>query len=325
MPQKSDPPRIPYGTTAYYAGLALSKDPDSDPIAAQIYPREAEQHVEAYETADPIGDQQYMISERLIHHYHDRALLLANDRCATYCRHCFRRHFTGNDSGKITPAQLQKACQALSIRPEIEEIVISGGDPLMLSDNEIERILKALTSINPDYILRIATRIPVVFPRRITQSLVSILQQQGSVWMVIHVNHPREITPEFSTAIQMIRGAGIPILNQAVLLHGVNDSVDIQEALSRNLLKNGIKPYYLFQGDLAAGTKHFRTSIESGLRIMDELRSRVSGMGIPTYAVDLPDGGGKIALHSGSIQRIEDGWYILLGPDNREYRYPREK
>ncbi|AFG37724.1 KamA family radical SAM protein [Spirochaeta africana] len=315
---------IPYGTTAYYAGLAASDDPNQDPIAAQIYPRPQEHSILPYESSDPIADQQYLIAERLIHHYHDRALMLVNDRCATYCRHCFRRHFTGNDSGRITPAQLSAACDALASRPQINEILLSGGDPLMLGDDELERILRALREVNPDYIIRIATRIPIVLPRRITERLTRLLAIQPGLWMVIQANHPRELTPEFSTAVARIRQSGIPLLNQAVLLRGVNDDAVVLEELFKGLLRNGVKPYYLFQGDLASGTRHFRTSIEHGLQLMDTLRSRISGMALPVYAVDLPGGGGKIPLNRETLVRTEKNWYVLQDLAGNHYRYPRE-
>ncbi len=321
---EDNPPRIPYGTTKYYAGLAASRDPYKDPIAAQIYPRREELYTAPYESDDPISDRRYMISERLIHHYQDRALLLVNDRCATYCRHCFRRHFTGNDSGRITPEQLEKACSALSERPQIAEILLSGGDPLMMGDTELKQVLTALHRVKSDFIIRIATRIPVVQPKRITGNLLNLLAEYPSLWMVIQVNHPHEITPEFSAAVLRIRRAGIPILNQAVLLRGVNDSAETLENLFRKLLQNGVKPYYLFQGDLAAGTRHFRTSIEYGLELMDTLRSRLSGMGLPTYAVDLPNGGGKIPLNRDTVVDIEPDWYVLKDLSGALYRYPRE-
>jgi len=194
----------------------------------------------------------------------------------------------------------------------------------MSPDREIELLLQALTRVNPNYTFRMATRIPVVQPNRITPELAKILGRYGTMWMVTHVNHPREITPEFRRAIDLVVRQGVPVLNQAVLLRGVNDHADTLVELFRGLLQARVKPYYLFQGDLAAGTRHFRTSIDRGLDLMDEIRSRLSGMGMPTYAVDLPEGGGKIPLDRGTVLGKEEGNYLLKGPGGKIYRYPIE-
>jgi len=204
----------------------------------------------------------------------------------------------------------------------VREILLSGGDPLMLEDRDIEHILRTLKDVNPDYIIRLCTRMPIVLPSRITEAFAEMLAGFSGIWVVIHANHPRELTPEVRTACRRLLGAGAPVLNQAVLLRGVNDDASVLEALFRGLLRFGIKPYYLFQGDLAIGTAHFRVPIERGLELMRELRSRLSGMALPTYAVDVP-GGGKVPIES-SLLRIEAEAYVLRGPDGGEYRYPRE-
>jgi len=315
--------RLPFGVSRYYAGLAHSQDPETDPIAAQFIPREKELVRLDYESDDPIGDRRYRVTERLIHHYRDRALLLVSDRCATYCRHCFRRHFTGHGGGRITADQLEEACSYLQRTPAIRELLLSGGDPLMLSDQDLAGLISRLKSVDPEYIIRICSRMPVVAPSRVTDSLARMLGETGSVWAVIHANHPRELTAEFRAAVRRLLGAGVPVLNQAVLLRGVNDSVDTLEELMRGLVRAGVKPYYLFQGDLAAGTSHFRVSLERGIQIMRELRERLSGIGLPTYAVDLPDGGGKVPVES-SLVRVEPDAYVLRGSEGIEYRYPRE-
>jgi len=315
--------RLPYGVSKYYAALAATDDPDTDPVAAQFIPRRQELVTLPVETGDPIGDNMYLVEERLVHHYTDRVLLLVNDRCATYCRHCFRRHFTGHGGGRLTEQQLDRICSYLQRTPAVQEILLSGGDPLMLSDAELERIVAQLKSVNPDYIIRICTRMPVVLPSRITPQLASALGKHGSIWAVIHTNHAREVTDEFRRAVKTFMAEGIPVLNQAVLLRGVNDDADTLEELFRSLVRAGVKPYYLFQGDLAAGTSHFRVPIERGIALMRELRSRLSGIAIPTYAVDLPGGGGKVPVES-ALLRTEDSWYVFRGPGGKEYRYPRE-
>lgn len=315
--------KLPYGVSRYYAGLSESQDPTVDPIAAQYIPRPEELVTLPYESSDPIGDNRYRVAERLVHHYRDRALLLANDRCATYCRHCFRRHFTGNGGGRITEAELDEACAYLERTGEVREVLLSGGDPLMLSDREIELVIERLKSVRKDYTIRICTRLPVVLPSRITPALCEIFERFDGLWAVIHTNHPREITDAFRHAVRLLTRAGVPVLNQTVLLRGVNDNIATLEELFRGLVRNGVKPYYLFQGDLAAGTAHFRVPIERGLELIQALRGRLSGIALPTYAVDLPDGGGKVSIESALI-RIETDAYVFRGAGNREYRYPRE-
>lgn len=315
--------RLPYGVTRYYAGLARSDDPRVDPIAAQFMPTENERASLSYESSDPIGDRRYLATERLVHHYRDRALLLVSDRCAAYCRFCFRRHFTGHGGGRITKDQLQDACAYLARTPAVREILLSGGEPLMLSDQELEDLLQELKRVDPRYIIRVCTRIPVVLPSRVTIELARILGAFESLWVVIHANHPWELTEEFRSGIRLLSRAGVPVLNQSVLLRGINDDADTLEALCRGLIRAGVKPYYLFQADLASGTAHFRVDLARGIELMRELRARMSGLGLPTYAVDLPCGAGKVPVES-SLLRTEEDAYILRGADGAERRYPRE-
>jgi lysine 2,3-aminomutase len=314
---------LPFGVSRYYARLAENEDPDADPIAAQYIPRKAELSSRAYESSDPIGDRRFLVTERLVHRYRDRALLLVSDRCATYCRHCFRRHFTGHGGGRLTDPQLAAACDYLARTPSIKELLLSGGDPLMLSDGELESVIARLKRIDPAYIIRICTRMPVVLPSRVTPGLAGMLGGFQSVWAVIHANHPRELTGDFGAAARRLTTAGVPVLNQAVLLRGINDDADTLESLFRGLVRCGVKPYYLFQCDLATGTSHFRVDLAQGIDLMRELRGRLSGIALPTYAVDLPDGGGKVPVEQ-SLLRAERDAYVLRGADGAEYRYPRE-
>jgi lysine 2,3-aminomutase len=260
----------------------------------------------------------------LIHHYQDRALVLVNDRCATYCRHCFRRHFVGSDTGRIQDDELKKVQSYLQDHGEIHEILLSGGDPLMLSEEDLGKILSSLLQVRPGLNIRIGTRVPVVLPSRITSKLVSMLRKHTRPWIIIHVNHPREITGEFIEACEKFLDNGMPVLNQAVLLKSVNDSVDILEELFRSLTKIGVKPYYLFQGDLASGTSHFRTNLKRGLAMMDELRLRLSGLSMPTFALDLPGGKGKIPLLSSSVVGEENGFYQIRDAEGIIRNYPIE-
>lgn len=314
--------RLPFGVSRYYAALARSRDPALDPIAAQFVPSAREQQALPYESPDPIGDTRYLVTDRLVHHYADRALLLVSDRCATYCRFCFRRHFTGHGGGGISEAQLDDACGYLAGHRAVKEILLSGGDPLMLSDRDLERVIRRLKDVDPLYIVRVCTRMPVVMPSRVTEDLARMLGGFGSVWAVVHANHPLEISEDFRTAVRRLLTAGVPVANQSVLLRGINDHVDVLEELLRGLVRAGVKPYYLFQGDLASGTSHFRVPLSRGIELMGQLRRRLSGLALPTFAVDLP-GGGKVPVES-SLIRTETDAYVLRGPDGCEYRYPRE-
>ncbi len=320
--------RLPYGVSRYYESLAESSDPHSDPIAAQFVPRIQEQTVLECESSDPISDVGYSVARRVIHHYNDRILILVNDRCATYCRHCFRRHFTGNDSGRLTHEELQRAAEYISATERVQEVLLSGGDPLMLPDRDLQRIIMRLRDAagKRTLLFRVASRMPVVLPSRITPALVDVLREASDsrIWLVTHANHPRELTPQSARAAKLLVDGGIPVLNQAVLLKGINNDADALEELFRGLIQLRVKPYYLFQGDLASGTSHFRTSIEEGLDLMDQLRRRLSGIAMPTYAVDLPGGGGKIPLTRASVAEVRQQEYILTDSDGNRYSYPRE-
>ncbi len=327
LPSRVDE-KLPEGVSRYYASLAESLDPEKDPIAAQFMRTDAEDHVLPHECSDPLEEARYMPVPRLIHRYPNRVLLLACERCATYCRHCFRRHFTGQSDGQIRSQDLARAAAYVGAHSEIDEVLISGGDPLMLDDARLVDILDSMNAavgIRP-LVFRIATRMPVVMPARITQALAKRMREhgQGRVWIVTQVNHPREMTSAFAAAMTCLVDQGIPVLNQTVLLRGINDDLDVLTELFSGLLRVRVKPYYLFQGDLAAGTSHFRTTIDAGLDLMDGLRDRLSGMAMPTYAVDLPDGGGKIALTRATVRGVEDGYYILLDRNGRQHRYPYE-
>ncbi len=309
--------------TQYYAALARSRDPACDPIAAQFVPQTGETLLDAAETDDPLQDRGYAPVDRLVHRYPDRALILATDRCAVYCRHCFRRHFTERGSGAITEEQLNAIVAYLARQPQVTELLLSGGDPLMLEPDRLESVLERLYSVNPAYIVRVCTRVPVVMPSRIGERLAAALGLRGGLWLVTQVNHPHELTPEFAAALRRLQRHGVPVLNQSVLLRGVNDSLETLVALFRGLLQLRVKPYYLFQADLAAGTRHLRVSIEEGLELMRKLRTRVSGPALPVYALDQPGAGGKLNLEI-AFQGVEGESYLLRDGEGREYRYPRE-
>ncbi|MFP4562924.1 MAG: KamA family radical SAM protein [Spirochaetia bacterium] len=323
-------PILPFAATSYYLDLAAGYEG----IRRQCIPTVRELEVQFYEYADPLREHRFSPVPRLVHRYPDRALLLAADRCAVACRHCFRRYLTcgaGGDSGGgpgaeagITPEELAAAERYLDGRPDIREVIVSGGDPLTLADERLFVVVRAAAGGAPRRTVRIASRMPVVLPRRITSDLAAELRAAGASWFVTQFNHPAELTPEARAATGRLIDAGIPVLNQAVLLKGVNDLAETLAELFNGLAAARVKPYYLFQGDLAAGTSHLRVNLEEGLEIVRELRAMVSGLAVPVYAVDLPEGGGKIPLHDRSIIGREGEWYILEGPRGDTYRYPVE-
>ncbi len=320
---------LPLGITGYYA--SLMSDHEDDPVRLQCIPRVQELLVREYETSDPLGEGLHSPVSRMIHQYKDRVLIKVTDRCAVYCRHCFRRSFTGGESGTISLSELKEIAVYLKQHPEVREILLSGGDCLNLTDNALSLILNELSSKQQPRTFRICTRMPVVLPERITDELVTLLSSQGSVWLVTQFNHPRELTARSLASLRKLSRGGIPLANQSVLLRGINDRVEILEELSHGLVAAGVKPYYLFQGDLASGTSHMRVSLIRGLSIVRELNKRLSGLAMPAYALDLPGGGGKTLLSGVNFLRDEQvsgtglsGWRFFSGPGEREYRYPLE-
>jgi lysine 2,3-aminomutase len=249
--------------------------------------------------------------------------VLTIDYCAVYCRHCFRRYFSESRAGSVSDEDLNRIVEYLEDHPLVDEIILSGGDPLTLPDDRIENILEALDR-KRKRIFRIATRVPVVLPGRITGDLAALLSRFAPVWLVTQFNHPAEITEQSRDAVRTLSSHGIPLLNQAVLLKGINDDPEILKTLFHSLVRSGVKPYYLFQGDLARGTSHFRVPLERALKIVEETEKGLSGIAMPNFALDLPGGGGKIRLSRDSICEKTDEWYILKDPNGNRFRYPRE-
>ncbi|MBN2049078.1 MAG: KamA family radical SAM protein [Spirochaetales bacterium] len=313
---------LPFQVTGYYLSL-MTGIPD-DPVRKQCIPRAAEFLRFPGETDDPLHEGEYSPLPRLVRRYRDRALIRVNDSCAVYCRHCFRRCFTGGAAGAISRKEVDAIAVYLRNNTEIKEVLLSGGDPLLLDDHRLEGLLAKIRYERPDLLLRLATRTPVTLPSRITGDLVSLLRGYFPLWVVTQFNHPAELTARSSAAMAAFREAGIPCLNQAVLLRGVNDSADVLETLFRGLALQGIKPYYLFQGDLAEGTGHFRVPLRVGWSIIEELRLRLSGLALPVYAVDLPGGGGKIRLEKDHLIKETEDCYVFRNIEGKEYTYPKE-
>jgi lysine 2,3-aminomutase len=298
-----------------------------DPIARQFVPGDAELKVHAHENADPIGDASHSPVEGLVHRYPDRVLLKIAHVCPVYCRFCFRREMVGPARGKaLSPEALDAALDYIRLRPEIWEVVLTGGDPLILSPRRIGRLVAALSTIDHVRVLRWHTRVPVVEPDRVTSELARALKADGrAVYVVLHANHPRELTPEARAACARLVDAGIPMLSQSVLLKGVNDDPDTLAALMRALVETRIKPYYLHHGDLAPGTAHFRTSIAEGQALMRSLRGRVSGLCQPTYVLDIPGGHGKTPIgptYLGAVKSRADEAYSVEDYKGGQHIYP---
>ena len=282
-------------TTQYYASLASKTEPN-DPIRKILMPHRLELTDGAQQMLDPLGERKNNPAPRVIHRYTDRALFLVTDFCSVYCRYCTRKHFTATDQVFPNKSEYEQAIEYFRKTPQIKEVILSGGDPLTLSDEKLERILFDLRSIEHIELIRIGSRIPVVAPMRITSELAKLFRQAKPVYMMTHFNHPKELTAESAEAVEMFVDHGTPVFNQMVLLNGVNNHANIVKALSRRLLYLRVKPYYMFQCDPSEGTDHLRTSIEDSLEIQKQLWGNISGLAMPNLSLDIPNGGGKVGL-----------------------------
>jgi lysine 2,3-aminomutase len=286
----------------------IDRDDPHDPIARQFVPDARELERRPEESSDPIGDDIFSPVEGVVHRYPDRVLLKVVNACAVYCRFCFRREMVGPARGGLSPAALAAALDYIGRHPQIWEVILSGGDPLVLSARRLMDVATRLAAIAHVKVIRVHTRVPVVAPERIDAALIRALRTDKATFVVLHINHPRELTKEARAACARFVDAGIPLLSQSVLLRGVNDDVETLGALMRTLIECRIKPYYLHQADLAPGTAHLRTTIAEGQTLMRGLRGRYSGLCQPTYVLDIPDGHGKSPI--GPNYLSEDGTAI---------------
>ena len=287
-----------------------------DPIFRQYVPSTDELNIRADELIDPIGDQTHSLVKGIIHRYPDRLLLTPTHTCAVYCRFCFRREKVGKAEVTLNKSEMDTAFAYIAGHPEVSEVILSGGDPLVLSDRRLGEIMKRLAEIKHIQVIRIHTRVPLVEPSRITPALIKILRVRPAVYVVLHVNHVAEFSVPVKKAIARMARAGIPLLSQSVLLKGVNDCAEVLEELFRALVANRVKPYYLHQLDKAQGTSHFRVSIKRGQAIMRELRGRLSGIAQPTYVLDIPGGHGKVPIGPTYLSENE-----IADPKGRRHLY----
>jgi len=313
---------FPMSITPYYLSLAKSTDLD-DPILKMSLPSEREFEKSHWNMADPICEENHALFPGFLTRYPDRALFLVSGNCPVFCRHCTRR-VMGN--GKIVPVTKQNfeaGIKHIEENATIKDVIISGGDPLLLEDDALGGILDRISTINHIDIIRIATRVPVTLPMRVTKNLISKLDSDKTVFVQTHFNHPLELTDQAVNAVSKFVDAGILVNNQSVLLKGVNDTPKEMENLCRGLLKSRIRPYYLFMCDLVEGTSHFWVPLKKAISILASLRGNLSGLAIPQLIVDLPGGHGKIPIYPDYIQKAEDDNYVLRAPNGTLVKYPK--
>jgi len=301
----------------------IDRDDPNDPIARQFVPNIAELTTTPDERADPIGDYVHSPVEGIVHRYPDRVLLKLVNVCAVYCRFCFRREMVGPGKQMLSAEQLDAALMYIRARPDIWEVILTGGDPLLLSARRLSEVMRRIGAIEHVRVVRIHTRLPVVSPKKITPSLMRALKAHGkTTYVALHANHPRELTPSVRAAVARIIDGGIPMVSQSVLLRGVNDDVATLEQLMRTFVECRIKPYYLHHADLAPGTSHFRTTIAEGQALIRALRGRMSGLAQPTYVLDIPGGYGKMPVGPGYIDMCGDAGAMVEDINGIKHRYP---
>ncbi|MCA9399577.1 MAG: KamA family radical SAM protein, partial [Candidatus Omnitrophica bacterium] len=304
----------------YFASLI---DPDNPkcPIRLQSIPQGHELTTSKEEMRDPCGEDKHSPVHGLVHRYPDRVLFLVNEMCAMYCRYCTRSRMVGDGERTLSTETYKAAFDYIRAHKEIRDVLISGGDPLTLSDKVLEYIIQNLKSIDHVEFVRIGTRIPVTLPQRVTPELVDMLKNYSPIWMSIHFNHPSEITDRVKAACNLIADSGIPMGSQTVLLKDVNDDPAVMKSLMHELLKIRVRPYYIYQCDPIVGSKHFRTPVSTGLRIMEQLRGHTTGYAVPTYVIDGPGGGGKIPISPEYIVGRKKDRYVMRNYSGETFEY----
>ena len=280
------------GITPYYASL-MDKEDKNCPVRMQAVPTIMETYQSESDLEDPLSEDEDSTVDGITHRYPDRVLFLITDQCSMYCRHCTRRRFAGQQDSGVPKDKIEKCLEYIRKTPQVRDVLLSGGDALLVSDDRLEYIISELRKIDHVEIIRIGSRAPVVMPQRITDDLVNMLKKYHPIWLNTHFNHPKEITEEAAEACRKLVDAGIPLGNQSVLLRGVNDCPHIMKDLVHDLVKMRVRPYYIYQCDLSMGIEHFRTKVSKGIEIIEALRGHTSGFAVPTFVVDAPGGGGK--------------------------------
>jgi len=316
--------KYPVSITPYYLSLINTDDPD-DPIRKQAVPSFLELALAGVGMEDPLEEREDSVAPGLVHRYPDRVLMVLTDICPVLCRHCTRKREWRNGRWVHTPGEIEAMLEYVRRSETVRDVIISGGDPLTLSTHRLEEVISRLRQIPHVQIIRIGTRFPVVLPQRIDDELCAMLSRYGPIWLNTQFNHAREVTPESAAACDRLLRSGVPVSNQSVLLRGVNDSVETQMKLCHELLKIKVRPYYLFQCDEVQGTEHLRTPVETGIRIIEGMRGHTSGLAVPTFVVDLPQGGGKVPLQPNYVLLQTEEELVLRNYKKRlfHYRNPR--
>ncbi len=312
--------RMATAITPYFATLMSRTDPNC-PIRRQALPTLQEIHVSPHDLLDPCAEDENSPVHGLVHRYPDRVLLLVTDKCAVYCRYCTRRRLVGSSEKCITEEEMDEAIGYIQATKKVRDVLISGGDPLLLEDDHLERILTKLRKIPHVEIIRIGTRVPVTLPQRITPALTNMLKKYHPLWMSIHFSHPKEITKEVRRSCGLLADSGIPLGSQTVLLRGINDKPSIMKRLMHELLKTRVRPYYIYQCDLAMGTEHFRTPIAVGINIIEKLRGHTTGYAVPSFVIDAPGGGGKIPVGPTYLISQDKGRMVLRNYQGKVFEY----
>ncbi len=312
--------RMATAITPYFAKLMSRTDPNC-PIRRQAIPTPQEFHISPNDLIDPCAEDENSPVPGLVHRYPDRVLLLVTDKCAVYCRYCTRRRMVGSSEKCITEDELDGAIAYIQATRKVRDVLISGGDPLLLEDDRLEGIIAKIRKIPHVEIIRIRTRAPVTLPQRITPALTNMLKKYHPLWMSIHFSHPKEITKEVRKSCGMLAEAGIPLGSQTVLLRGINDKPYIMKRLMHELLKIRVRPYYIYQCDLAMGTEHFRTPIAVGINIIEKLRGHTTGYAVPSFVIDAPGGGGKIPVGPTYLISQDKGKMVLRNYQGKVFEY----
>lgn len=313
--------KLALAITPYFFNLIDRSDPDC-PIRRQVIPRGEEMIVSEEEILDSLGEDAHSPVPGLVHRYPDRVLFLVTDRCAAYCRYCTRSRLVSNAQDYNFHPEYERGLRYIEAHPEVRDVLLSGGDPLLLSDRKLDHLLGRLRAIKHVEFIRIGSRIPVFLPQRITPELCEVFKKHGPVWMSIHVNHPKECTQELKEACDRLAFAGVPLGNQSVLLRGVNDDADVMKALVHRLLRMRVRPYYLYQMDLITGGSHFKVDVRKGIEIIRALRGHTTGYAVPQYVIDAPGGGGKVPINPEYIERLTDDEVVFKNYQGQTFRYP---
>ncbi len=310
--------------TPYYASLINFSDAN-DPVKKQCVPSIEELKPCDNDLADPLNEEGDSPIPHIVHRYPNRVLLLVTFKCSMYCRHCTRRRVVGEEDTMISKKEFDNALNYIKNHEEINDVLISGGDPLVMSDEKLEYIISSLRAIPHIGVIRIGTRVPVVMPMRITDDLVNMLKKYHPIWINTHFNHPNEVTDDAKKACAKIIDAGIPLGNQSVLLKGINDNVETMKTLVTKLVQARVRPYYLYQCDLSQGIGHFRTTVDTGVEIIHKLQGYISGFAVPKFVIDAPEGGGKIPINYNYVISKNDKEVVMENYVGKIYTYPQPK